>query len=165
MAEAATPSDLSEKCKFIQDVSALILKQFRKGCLCSIQTRSFAQLVAKSFDIINNDISNVFKSTQNNDISDDSVSTQNVETLLTKTLLSFLSCLRTLLRTLVQLDSLESGDGDCDEDDSTSEGTVCKHFHEWILILVIDFSFFVNKYLTYVMVKKSENFKFESIRK
>ena len=119
MADPVIRSELSEKCQFIQDVSALILKQFRTGCLCSIHSRSFARLVGNSFDLINNDISGN--------------PNPEFEKLLTKTFLSFLSCLRTLLRTLVRVDSFECEE---DDDDSTSDGTLCKHFHEWILILV-----------------------------
>ena len=117
MAEFKPSSDLEKTCKSIQDVAAIILKQFRKGCLCSIHSLTFAKLVKKSFEIINNDYSENFEHE----------SQKHVE----KTLLSFLSCLRTLIKALIQLDDSQ------ESEDSTSDGpTLCKQYHEWILILV-----------------------------
>jgi hypothetical protein len=117
MAESKPSSEIEKTCKTIQNVSAIILKQLRKGCLCSVHSLTFAKLVKKSFEIINNDFPDNL----------DPESQKHV----TKTLLSFFSCLRTLIKVLIQLeDSQES-------EDSTSDGpTLCKQFHEWILILV-----------------------------
>jgi len=117
MAELKPSSDLEKTCQSIQDVSAIVLKQFRKGCLCSIQSLTFAKLVKKSFEIINNDIS------ENLD--------PEIHKHLEKTLLSFLSCLRALIKALILLDDSQ------ESEDSTSDGpTLCKQYHEWILILV-----------------------------
>ena len=116
MAEQIPNSDLHQMCKFIQEVSAIILKQFRKGCLCTIHTNSFVRLVKNSFEIINSEYSGKKQDPE-------------TEKVLTKTFLSFVSCLRTLIKTLVQLDTFDS-------EDSGSDATLCKQFHEWILILV-----------------------------
>ena len=101
------------KCKFVQDVSALVIRHFRKGCLCSVRSRTFALLVARAVEVI------------------DGVDADTDVASLSKTLLSFLSCLRTLVRTLVQLDNFEG-----EEEGSRSDGTLCKHYYDWILILV-----------------------------
>ena len=130
MSEALTMSgsreNVEDKCKFVQDVSALVIRHFRKGCLCSVRSRTFALLVARAFEVI------------------DGVDGDTDVKSLSKTLLSFLSCLRTLVRTLVQLDNFEG-----DEEGSSSDGTLCKHFYEWILILVNTTAQHISNYVSF----------------
>jgi hypothetical protein len=116
---AEKQENFEENCKFVKEVSALILRHFRKGCLCPIQTKTFAKLLSKSFEIIDG-------------VGDD-------VSAVSKTLLSFLSCLRTLVRTLIQVDNFEG-----EEEGSSLDGTLCRHFYDWILILV-RYSLFFNE--------------------
>jgi hypothetical protein len=50
----AEVSDVDSKCRFIQSVSALIIRHFRKGCLCPVPSKAFAQLLAATFDLVRN---------------------------------------------------------------------------------------------------------------
>ena len=113
MAEKISPNDQEQNFKFVQEVSALILRQFRKGCLCNIESKTFAKFLANAFQAIN-------------DVRDDA-DVAKAE----KTFLSFLSCLRKLVRTLVHVDNFEGED-----EGSSHEGTLCKNYFDWILILV-----------------------------
>jgi hypothetical protein len=100
--------------KSIRDKSALILRQLRIGCLCSIHSNSFALLLRQTFEIIQRSNLQLLESLKQVDTS--------------KALLSAFSCLRKLVQYYIRFDGPENEDED--------GGTICKQLHEWILLLV-----------------------------
>lgn len=101
--------------KSIRDISALVIKQLRVGCLCSIHSNSFGVLLRLTFEIIHR--------------SDFHLLSGLVQVETSKALLAALSCLRKLVQAYVKFDVPEN-------DDEQEEGTICKQLLEWILLLV-----------------------------